>query len=239
MSEERRCPNCGALVSPDGAWCGQCYSPLRSEPEAEPVLETARSVGSEPEVGGASAGSPIAEPASAATGSTVTPIQAREGEPSWPCPVCGNRNPIEIDACAACGTPFGRLFQEPERRVEIPPRRALAWSLLLPGLGHVKVGRVADGIARAVLFAWTTITVVLLLSSRSGKGGLGSTAGLFALFFVASLLLYGLSAIDTYRIASGERELVTSRILLWGSAALMLVAAVVATLVTLPAVRGG
>jgi hypothetical protein len=153
--------------------------------------------------------------------------------------VCGNRNPIEFDACAACGTPFGRLFQEPERRPEIAPGRALAWSLVVPGLGHWKVGRPVDGFARTVLFLWTVVTVIVIVGSRSGKGGLGATAGLFLLFLGASVLLYGLSAVDAYRIASGERELVTSRILLWGSAGLMLIAAALAALVTLPAVRGG
>ena len=28
--EERRCPNCGALVSEDAAWCGQCFTPAPS-----------------------------------------------------------------------------------------------------------------------------------------------------------------------------------------------------------------
>ena len=31
--EERRCPNCGALVSEDAAWCGQCFTPLRRAPD--------------------------------------------------------------------------------------------------------------------------------------------------------------------------------------------------------------
>jgi ribosomal protein L40E len=38
--EERRCPNCHALVSADADWCGQCFTPLRPKsdtPETPPV----------------------------------------------------------------------------------------------------------------------------------------------------------------------------------------------------------
>jgi hypothetical protein len=31
---ERRCSNCGALVSADAAWCGQCYEPLPGQGRA-------------------------------------------------------------------------------------------------------------------------------------------------------------------------------------------------------------
>ena len=35
---ERRCPDCGALASPDAEWCGQCFRSLAEpEPEREPL----------------------------------------------------------------------------------------------------------------------------------------------------------------------------------------------------------
>src|SRR5262249_17984360 len=37
MSPERRCPNCGALVSEDAEWCGQCFTNLREPSPAPPV----------------------------------------------------------------------------------------------------------------------------------------------------------------------------------------------------------
>jgi hypothetical protein len=96
-----------------------------------------------------------------------------------------------------------------------------------------------DGIARIVLFAWTLVTIVMILASRSGKSGIGAAASLFGLFLVAGIAVYVLSAVDAHRIASGAPELVTSRILLWSSAGLMLLAIILGAFVALPAVRGG
>jgi hypothetical protein len=240
MSEEQRCPNCGALVSADARWCGQCYAPLEAaqeEPGAAPI--SGETSATEAETRGEGPGEGSEATATVAEASKVVPLRTRKTEPAWPCPVCDNRNPLELDACAACGTPFARLLQEPERRPEISPQSALLSSLIFPGLGHWKCGKPFDGLARAVLFTWTLATVLVIALSRSGKGGFGATIGLLGLFLVATVLLYVLSALDAHRIASGESELMTSRILLWGSAGLMLLAAIVATLITLPALQGG
>jgi hypothetical protein len=208
MSGEPRCPSCGALVTPEAEWCGQCFArlPTGTTAEASPAVP----------------------------GRTV-----ERGEPTWPCPVCDHANPIALTACAACGTPFARLFEEPGRRSETEPRTALKWSLLLPGLGHWKCGRPFDGVARVVVFAWTVVTIAIIVGSRPGSGGLGAATSLFGLFLLAAVALYVVSAIDAYRLASGDRELVPSRILLWASAGLMLLAMVLGALVAFPAVRGG
>ncbi len=168
----------------------------------------------------------------------AAPVETPEREPYWTCPVCDTRNRIELNACSACGTPFARLFLEPERPVEIGRGRALVWSLVFPGLGHWMAGKRVDGVARLVLFLWTFGTVVVLLASRAGKGGLGPTVSLFYLFLLASLVLYAVSALDAHRIAGGDPPLVSSRILLWASAGLVVVSVVVASLVALPAARG-
>ncbi len=227
---ERRCPTCGALVSAEADWCGQCYSPLgpkaaerRGEREPMPAsvpAPTAVDTRSEPETEG-----------------RVVPLQAREGEPAWPCAVCGNRNPIELDVCAACGTPFARSLQEPERPPDVPPRTAMLWSLAFPGLGHLRCGKAIDGVARAVLFLWTGGLALLLVLSRSGKGGLGPIGALIALFLLAALVVYATSALDAHRLASGEPPLVSSRVLLWGSAGLMVLSVVLAAALTVSAVR--
>lgn len=218
--DERRCPNCCALVSAEAEWCGQCYASLAAHPleEAPPV-------------------SAPAPPVSAAPREGVVPLQAREGEPAWPCPVCGNRNPVDLEACAACGTPFSQLLREPEPRVDVAPGSAAAWSLAFPGLGHVRCGRSFDGVARAILFLWTAGTVVVLLVSRSGRAGLGPTGPLLFLFLAAALALYATSALDAFRVASGDHPLVSSRMLLWGSAGLVLLSVVIATVITVGAVR--
>src|ERR671920_649708 len=128
MATTDRCPNCGALVTPDAEWCGQCYEPLR-----------------------------------------------------------------------------------PEEPPKVDPERAAIWSLVLPGLGHWKLGRKGDAIARFVLFGWSFGTLCVLIGSRIGKGGLGPTAALFALFASASLAIYALSVLDAYRLAKGEEPVVSTR----------------------------
>ncbi len=222
---ERRCSTCGALVSAEAEWSGQCYSSLEPrEPEAAPEGSARAAAAASPRDG---------SPAAAA----VVPVQAREGDPAWPCPVCGNRNPIELESCAACGTPFARLLQEPEVRPDVAPLSALRWSLAFPGLGHLRCGKGFDGLARAVMFVWTAGTVAVLLVSRSGAGGLGPTVPLLSLFLVGALLVYATSALDAYRLAAGEPVLVSSRTLLWGSAGLVLLSVAVATAITVGATR--
>lgn len=151
--------------------------------------------------------------------------------------MCGQRNEIEASLCTACGTPFARLFEEPNARPEVDPQSAAAWSLAFPGLGHWRLGRNGDAVARAIVFAWAFGALLILLVSRFGKGGLGPTFSLFAVFLLGSVIVYATSALDAYRIASGEEPLVSSRTLLWGSVGLIVLSVMIATLVTLPAVR--
>ncbi len=232
MSSERRCPTCGALVSADAEWCGQCYASLRP-PAAEPVRHSPAAEGRVAPDAAEEIRAATPEPTSAAPG------PASEAEPAWPCPVCGNRNPIELNQCASCGTPFARLFQEAEPRPQVSAREAAAWSLALPGLGHWKCGRQLDGIVWMAICLWTVGTVILMLLSRTGSSGLGPTIPLFVLFLAAIGVLWVTSALDAYRIASGVRPLVTSRALLWGSVALVILSVVLlATLVVVPASRG-
>lgn len=212
---EPRCPNCGGLVAPEAEWCGQCFA----------ALERVR-----PQRAAGAAAVAVATPGGGA-------VEVAEGKAAWDCPVCGNRNPIEASLCAACQTPFARLFEQPEERPGVEPRSAALWSLVFAGLGHWKVGQRPDGLARMVLFAWTLGTVLVVLASRSGSG-LGSTSSLFVLYLGSAGAIYVLSAVDAYRAAEGVAPLVSSRVLLWASAALVLASIALATLVTLPAARG-
>ena len=157
-------------------------------------------------------------------------------EPVWACPSCEHENPLALERCEVCGTPFASIFAEPVPEPRIPASSAFAWSLAWPGLGHVRAGRRVEGLARMVLFAWTFGAVLVLVVSRSG---LGRTAPLLGLYGVATLALYVLSAVDARRVAAGEQPLVGPRPLLWGSVALIVLSIVIATLLTLPVVRGG
>jgi hypothetical protein len=210
---EPRCPSCGGLVAVDAEWCGQCYAPLRAATSVAEATDGA-----------------VATPGGGA-------LRVAEGRPAWTCSACGETNAIDEGLCATCGTPFARLFEEPNHRPEIDPENAAVWSLVWPGLGHWKAGYRADAIARAVLFAWTFGALSVLLVSRFGKGGLGATFPLFVLFAGSAATVYGISALDAYRLAAGQDPVVSSRALLWGSAALVVLSVLIATFVTLPAAR--
>jgi hypothetical protein len=128
---------------------------------------------------------------------------------------------MEADFCRSCGAPFSRLFEDEPARPAIAPGRAVALSLLFPGLGHAVAGRVAEGVARAVVFLYTLITVVTILVSRAGQG-LGPFFLLVVLTATAGVALYVLTAIDAGRLARGEPPILSTRVLLYGAVALML-----------------
>ena len=137
----------------------------------------------------------------------------------WTCPVCGTANQIELNMCAACGTPFTRLFEERADRPQVDPRSAAKWSLAFPGLGHAKIGRAAEGVARAVLFLWSIGTALLLLLTPSP--GLGFIKALAVTVLLAALAAYGLAAIDAFRQAAGDDPILSARLLLYGTAGLV------------------
>jgi ribosomal protein L40E len=174
VTKERRCPTCGGLVSPDAEWCGQCFSPL------DRAGDTAERTATDPDL-------PQVERLEAALGTASGGLEVDEGRPTWVCPVCQERNPIEAATCTTCGTPFTRLFEEREERPDVEPQTAAVWSMVFPGLGHWKLGRRADAIARIVMFAWAFGALLILLVSRFGKGGLGPTMPLFLLFLGSSV----------------------------------------------------
>jgi ribosomal protein L40E len=225
MMGDRRCPTCGALASGDAEWCGQCFSPLE---RAGSRTETASSAPSAP--------TGTAGP-KAIRGASGGAIEVEGGTLAWTCPVCETRNPIEANECSTCGTPFVRLLAEPEVAPELEPQTAAVWSMLWPGLGHWKLGRRTDAVARFATFAWAFGTLLILVVSRFGKGGLGPTFPLFVLFLGASLMIYVLSAMDAYRLAAGDAPVMSSRALLWTSAGLVFLSVLIATFLTLPAAR--
>jgi ribosomal protein L40E len=225
MMGERRCPTCGALASADAEWCGQCFSPFEhagSRTEADgPAMSAPTGTAGPKAIRGASGGA----------------IEVKGGTLSWTCPVCETRNPIEANECSICGTPFGRLLAEPKAVPEVEPQTAAVWSMLWPGVGHWKLGRRTDAVARFAMFAWAFGALLILLMSRFGKGGLGPTFPLFVLFLGASLMIYVVSAMDAYRLAAGDAPVMSSRALLWTSAGLVFLSVLIATFVTLPAAR--
>jgi hypothetical protein len=207
-----RCPSCGALVSAGAEWCGQCFARLdvaRSAPAA-----------------GTGAPGPVAKPGAIAAS-------------TWRCPTCGTSNDLEADACQSCGTPFGRLFEEPDLAPSVSPVAAAAWSVALPGLGHWFAGRRAEAVARFVLAAWVGGMLAVLLASRGGRQGLGPLGGLVALFAVAAVALWVEAAVDARRAVEGTAPLVSSRAMLWAAVALVGLSILLATVLSLSGLRPG
>jgi hypothetical protein len=151
------------------------------------------------------------EPRAPASVATVTE-PAERPQPFWPCPVCGGKNPIQLDSCVTCGTPFAQVMRAPEERGRIDPRDAAIRSLIFPGLGHRALGRGLDGLARGVLFAVTFGLGVLLAIAASGSGALVAA---FALFLVAGVGVYAMSAFEAHRLAQGGDLLVETKVLMW------------------------
>jgi hypothetical protein len=147
----------------------------------------------------------------------------------WACPTCESENPIEATACRTCGTPFGRLLEEETPPPRVASGRAVGYSLLFPGLGHVVAGRGAEGLARAVMFAYAVATAVTILVATGGHPG--PFLSLLAASVLVGVSLYALSAVDAGRSTRGEPPLISSRILLYGGAALILLTVVVLVVV--------
>jgi hypothetical protein len=210
-AQDRRCPNCGALVSADAAWCGQCYASLDGS-----ATQPAQAEPNQVAQGRAEQGRATASVGSGSTRDDV--VTAPKAEPVWPCPVCGTRNPIEADLCSTCGTSFAQVMREDPERLDVIPKEALTRSLLFPGLGHRMVGRSADGLARAVLFG-VTFGMALLLGFTGVRTAIAFAS--FALFLLAAIAIYAFSAYEAYRLAEGSRRLISSRQLLWAFAAVI------------------
>jgi hypothetical protein len=145
-------------------------------------------------------------------------------------------NPIDATVCRACGTPFARLFEEESARPSVPPGRATTLSLVFPGIGHIVLGRTAEGVARAVIFTYTLATVVSVLAAR-GIGDLGPYLPLMVVSAVAGVALYVLTAVDAGRIARREPPVLSTRALMFGAVGLMLLT--VALVVALGSRAGG
>jgi hypothetical protein len=199
--DDRRCPNCNALVSADAEWCGQCFASLRAvtpEPAAAAV----------PQAGGAQ--------------DRVEEGPGKREEPAkltWPCPTCGSQNDIALDACHVCGTSFGQLLREERTAPTVSPRDAFLWSLTFPGVGHAKAGRAPDGIARGTLFVLSFgLALVIVVSGVSSP----PVFGVVVLLLGSAMVLYLGSAAEAYRIAGGGSPFVSSRALLWATVALIM-----------------
>ena len=82
-------------------------------------------------------------------------------------------------------------------------------------------GHTAEGVARAVIFGWTVLTVLAILIMRGGFRP-GPLLPLVLLYVTAAAGLYGITAVDAGRAAEGQPPFLTSRMLLYGVGGLIL-----------------
>jgi Double zinc ribbon len=225
VSAERRCPTCGALVTSDAEWCGQCFTNLATA-RPPPDGEGASARGSK---GGDVEPGP-ARPA------TVESADA-PGTAYWTCPACGERNSLDLDACTTCGTPFTRLFDAEREPVSVPRGTAVAWSLLYPGLGHRLVGRAGDGVARASVFTLALGAMVFLLLAR-GDNDLGPLLGFLSVYGLFAIGIYAFTAVEAGHLADGGDPFASPRGFAWVAAALVVVSLGVAVYIAVGATRG-
>lgn len=218
---ERRCPACGALVTEDAEWCGQCFTNL---------VEASRPPG----VSTAGSGPPM-------------DVQARDVDdatdgasrvPHWTCPSCGRDNDLDADPCPSCGTPFARLFEDPRSTPEVARGRAIAWSLAYPGLGHRLVGRTGEGVARGAVFTLALGAILFLVVSRAGNS-LGPILSFLAIYGLFGIAVYAFTAFEAGHIAEGGDPLVSPRVFAWVAAGLVLVSLAVSIFIAVGAIRGG
>lgn len=190
---------CGALVTADAAWCGQCLSPLTRAAPAAADDQAETQPPTAPEVA-ANQGSQAAAVATAA--------------PTWPCPVCEHPNPLDLDTCEVCGTPFAALMNQRAGATDVSPQAAFRASLIFPGLGHRKLGFGLDGLARGALFV--LLGGMALLIALGGFGS-GMLFAIFVLYLLLAVAVYVGSAIEARNLAEGGGLIVPTRQAMWAA----------------------
>ncbi len=129
----------------------------------------------------------------------------------WRCDRCEGWNPMERPDCGTCGgarvgfTPGSAPAPAVTTTGSAAPLLA---SALLPGLGHLLVGRPGSGTAR----------VLLWLLWAGGAGAALVSAGLSGAVLVLGLAAIGLwllSLHDLVQLSKGRAEVLSGRVLAW------------------------
>lgn len=195
-----RCPTCGGRNAESAEWCSLCFAPLRETPPVEvaPPVD-------------------VAPPAAAASTATSSDGRFRRTDDGldWRCAACDRWNPIERQTCASCSEPFVRTLgvEEAGVRTDVSEVAVVGASILLPGAGHVLLGRGAAGALRIVLYLSWLLGGIVLLAAAAGSGR-SPIAALPLLFGALTVLLA--SVVEAQRTVSGdETVLLTPRVLLW------------------------
>ena len=236
-AEEDRCPNCGALVVEGAEWCGQCYTPLKAPTDPNPEPESVATPASETPAADSIPPMPAIPPATpgeaeAAGGAelvdTRAPLDGLAGEEAkattWTCPSCDQENPLDLDICAVCGTPFARLFSEGPDARPVEPERAALMSVV-PGLGHWICGQHGEAAIRFLFVVWgVAVGLLALLAKTSAQypGG-AKLHPVGVVYILSALIVYGIGFVDAHRAAGGHAQYLSVKILLYWFAALIFI----------------
>ncbi|MBW3659247.1 MAG: zinc finger Ran-binding domain-containing protein [Actinobacteria bacterium] len=169
------------------------------------------------------AGPPAADPVPAGDTSRPSPATSSDGRLrrteeglDWRCPACETWNPIERHTCVSCGAAFTRAFARGDDEAatpEVTEPVAVGASLLLPGLGHVLLGRTPAGALRMILYVTWLLGGLVLLRAAAGSGQPVLPA--IPLLLGAMVVLVA-SVIEVQRtVAGADTVLLTARITLW------------------------
>lgn len=215
----RTCDACGARNPADAPWCTQCFTSFAA-PAAALTVEPAPAPTADPApVDGADGAEPSDEDTGAVGGGSQEAQQrdirqTASGEVEWRCARCEAWSPLQAGACVACGSARRGFGPDPDEPAEtLDEDRLVAASILLPGLGHVRAGRVGSGVARA-LFALGWLVGGLLLLLAAVRAGAAYLAALPLL--AGAVVVWVLTVLDVRSLARGERtERLDGRALLW------------------------
>jgi hypothetical protein len=210
---EVRCAACGARNAPGAGWCTQCFAAFGSTaPDPAPRAD----------------GADVPDPASTVEADPGAgrgrEVRVREGDQvEWRCRRCGSWSALEATACTTCGEQrhgFGDRTPVAAASPSASPTAALAASVVLPGLGHLLLGRPGTGLARLLTWLVWLPGGVVTVRATTGAGtlpGVVLLAGAAALW-VATLL-------DTRALVAGRGdERLTARALAWLVAGVVLAA---------------
>jgi len=225
-----RCPACGARNPASAAWCTQCFQSFASdevgadEPDtpstgATDAAGASTAIAHPPGAEGATptdgAASRAAAPGDDLVDASARDVRTRDGEVEWRCATCGGWNALTASVCTACGAArqgFGEPAAATEIRTDREPAVVIGASVVLPGAGHLLMGRVGTGIARLLLaLLWALGGVAMLAGDAGGAAQLPAMV-----LFVGALVVWIGSVVDARSLVMGSSaEVLGSRVLLW------------------------
>lgn len=216
-----RCPNCGGLNPDKAAWCGQCFVRFDEPPPASKELaELAKA----PDAAEKPKRINLADLQEAPVIYDRGFLRRQRELMGWQCHKCGSKNSMDRMDCLACGASLFESFGMEAAPPEEPPPKSpiLAAALsVVPGAGHLYIGRGVDGIARMVVAAWWLAAGLVLVSA-------GSLRYLGIMFLLADTALIGLSIGDGYRQALDRKSqpIFSHKLLLYSNVVLVCLLAV-------------